>query len=187
MKKNRAIRSLCVAIVCVFTMLCTSVVVASGQTLGQVNPEQPVALVADELQFDSEAGTVTAIGNVEVYYGQRTLTADQIVYNDRTGKIRADGDLVLRDPTGTTVFADAADLDADLKNGLVEGARSMLDQNTRLAAVEARRIDERYNALSKAVYSPCKVCADDPTRLTDRPTFTAGRMPWKNSSLSRKI
>ena len=122
-------------------------------------------MVADEIQFDSQAGTVTAVGNVEVYYGQRTLTADRIIYNDRTGKIRANGDLVLRDPSGATVFADAADLDADLKNGLVEGARSMLDQHTRLAAVEARRVDERYNTLSKAVYSPCKVCSDDPTPL----------------------
>ena len=31
------------------------------------------------------------------------------------------------------------------------------------------------------------VCADEPTRDTERPTFTAGRMPWKNRSVSRKI
>ena len=29
--------------------------------------------------------------------------------------------------------------------------------------------------------------AEPPTRLTDRPTFTAGRMPELNSSVSRKI
>ncbi|MEM9139575.1 MAG: LPS assembly protein LptD, partial [Pseudomonadota bacterium] len=44
-------------------------------------------------------------------------------------------------------------------------ARSVLGENTRLAAVEARRIDQRYNTLSKAVYSPCKVCPEDPTPL----------------------
>ena len=31
------------------------------------------------------------------------------------------------------------------------------------------------------------ICAAEPTRDTDRPTFTAGRMPLKNSSVSRKI
>ena len=31
------------------------------------------------------------------------------------------------------------------------------------------------------------ICAADPTRLTDRPTLIAGRMPRKNSSVSRKI
>ena len=159
------IRSACIPVILLLSIACGVVSGAHAQALGQVDPEQPVALIADEIRFDSEAGTVTAIGNVEVYYGQRTLTAERIVYNDRTGQIQATGGLVLRDPTGTTVFADAAELDADLRNGLVAGARSVLDQNTKLAAVEARRIDERYNTLSKAVYSPCKVCADDPTPL----------------------
>jgi hypothetical protein len=31
------------------------------------------------------------------------------------------------------------------------------------------------------------VWAEEPTRDTERPTFTAGRMPWKNRSVSRKI
>ena len=31
------------------------------------------------------------------------------------------------------------------------------------------------------------VCAAEPTRLTERPVFTAGRTPWKKSSVSRKI
>ncbi|MEM9146893.1 MAG: LPS assembly protein LptD [Pseudomonadota bacterium] len=129
------------------------------------DPEQPVALVADTVDYDSEVQTITASGNVEVFYGERTLTADRIVYNDQTGRITATGNLVLRDPTGATVFAEFADLDAALKDGLVLGAQSMLDQQTKLAAVEARRVDDRYNILSRAVYSPCEVCADEPTPL----------------------
>ena len=125
----------------------------------------PVALVADEVVYDAELGRVTATGNVEVYYGERTLTAGRIVYDDRTGRISAEGELVLRDPSGATVFADTADLDAELRDGLVTGARSVMAESVRLAAVEARRIDDRYNALSKVVYSPCAVCPENPTPL----------------------
>ena len=138
---------------------------ASAQDLSRPSPDQPVALVADRIDFDAETGRVVAAGSVEVYYGERTLTAQQIVYDDRTGRISASGEIVLRDPTGTTVFADAADLDAELRDGLVQGARSVMGEHIRLAAVEARRVDERYNTLSKAVYSPCKVCPEDPTPL----------------------
>ena len=145
--------------------LCMIGTPALAQTLSRPDPDQPVALVADRIDFDADAGRVVATGAVEVYYGERTLTADRIVYDDRTGRISADGNIVLRDPTGTTVFADAADLDAELRDGLVEGARSVMGEHIRLAAVEARRVDERYNTLSKAVYSPCKVCAEDPTPL----------------------
>ncbi len=85
----------------------------------EVQTDLPVALVADEIIYDTEAERVTATGNVEVFYGDRTLTADKIVYDDKTGRISAEGDLVLRDPSGATVFADAADLDAELRDGLV--------------------------------------------------------------------
>ncbi len=127
---------------------------------------EPVALVADDVRYDADAGTVTAEGNVEVYYGERTLSADRIVYDSRSGRISASGGLTLRDDTGSTVFADAAEIDADLRNGIVEGAKALISDGAgRLSAVEAQRIDGRYNALAKAVYSPCEVCLASPTPL----------------------
>lgn len=141
---------------------------ASAQLLsGEAGAERdlPVALIADEVTYDAESGRVTASGNVEVYYGERTLTAKRITYDERTDRISAEGDIVLRDSSGATVFADVADLDAELQDGLVRGAQSVITGNVKLAAVEARRVGDRYNALSKAVYSPCKVCASSPTPL----------------------
>ncbi len=134
----------------------------------QVPPEKPglpVALIADTVEYDTVTGRLTASGNVEIHYGERTLTADRIVYNSDTGRITAEGSIVLRDPSGATVFADFADLDAELRDGLVRGARAVMGENIRLSAAEARRVDARFNALSKAVYSPCKVCSDNPTPL----------------------
>ncbi|MCH8168235.1 MAG: LPS-assembly protein LptD [Proteobacteria bacterium] len=125
----------------------------------------PVALSADLVEYDTEAGLLTASGNVEIYYGERTLTADRIVYDSNTGRITATGGIVLRDPSGATVFADFADLDAELRNGLVRGARAVMGENIKLSAAEARRVEARFNVLSKAVYSPCKVCPDDPVPL----------------------
>ena len=128
-------------------------------------PDLPVALVADTVEYDTATGRVTASGNVEIYYGERTLTADRIIYDSDTGRITAIGGIVLRDPSGATVFADFADLDAELRDGLVRGARSVMGENIKLSAAEARRIDARFNVLTKAVYSPCKVCPDDPVPL----------------------
>jgi LPS-assembly protein len=130
-----------------------------------VNPDLPVALTADTVEYDTAAGRVTASGNVEIYYGERTLTADRIVYDSTTGRITAIGGIVLRGPSGATVFADFADLDAELRDGLVRGARSVMGENIKLSAAEARRVDARFNVMSKAVYSPCKVCPDDPVPL----------------------
>src|SRR5699024_454212 len=80
-------------------------------------------------------------------------------------RISAEGEIVVRDTSGATVFADIAELDAELRDGLVRGAQLVTEGNVKLAAVEARRVGDRYNALSKAVYSPCTVCAAEPTPL----------------------
>lgn len=127
---------------------------------------QPVALVADSVSYDEAAGTVTASGNVEVYQGDRTLTASRIVYDSRADRITATGPIVLRDSTGSTVLADAAELDASLRNGVVEGARAVIGNGAgTIAAVEGQRIDGRYSSLQKVVYSSCDVCFISPTPL----------------------
>jgi LPS-assembly protein len=133
--------------------------------LPDIATDQPVALVADEVIYDNAAGTLTAAGNVEVYYGERTLTADRIVYNTRTDRVSANGKITIRNPDGTIVVADDADLDARMRDGLIRGARSVIRGQAKFASVEARRVDDRYNVLSKAVFSPCEVCAANPVPL----------------------
>ncbi|HUF86991.1 MAG TPA: LPS assembly protein LptD [Thermohalobaculum sp.] len=136
---------------------------ASG--IPPVRPDLPVALIADHIDYDTRNGRVIASGNVEVYYGERTLTAERIVYDSRAETITAEGAIVMRDPSGVTVFADFAELGTDLQTGLVRGAKAVMGEHIRLSAVEARRVEGRFNALSKAVYSPCKVCPEHPTPL----------------------
>ena len=132
----------------------------------QIDRDAPVALVADRVSYDDRAGTVTAEGSVEVFHGERSLTASRIVYDSRTGRISADGPIVLRTPEGATVLADAAAIDSDLRAGVVQGARAVIgDGAASLAAVEGQRIDGRYTAFSKAVYSSCQVCPEAPTPL----------------------
>ncbi len=146
-------------------VLAATIVMPAQAQLPPKKPETPIALVADVVTYDTETGRVTASGSVEIYYGERTLTADGIVYDSNTGRITADGNIVLRDASGATIFANFIDLDADLRDGLVRGARSVMGEHVKLSAAEARRIDARFNVFTKAVYSPCKVCPDDPTPL----------------------
>lgn len=125
----------------------------------------PVALVADKVSFDNASGILTAEGAVEVYQGARTLTAERIVYDSATGRIKATGAVTLRTPEGVTLLADLADVDASLRDALIESARMQLPGEARFAATRAQRIDGRYNVLERAVFSPCQVCAADPTPL----------------------
>ncbi|MEM1313047.1 MAG: LPS assembly protein LptD [Pseudomonadota bacterium] len=132
---------------------------------GETAQEGPVSLVADQVTYDAEAATLTAEGNVVVFYGERTLEADRIVYEAETDRISADGEVTLRDPAGAVLVADFAEVDSRLRDALIRGARAALPRGARFAATEARRLDGRYNVMSRAVFSPCAVCAADPTPL----------------------
>lgn len=134
---------------------------AAGQ---QIAPDQPAVLKADELTYDQELDIVTASGNVEITQGDRVLRADTVSYNRRANLITANGNVTLLEPTGDVVFADYVELTDDFKAGTVQNFRAILADQSRLAAVSARRVDGRLTAARRAVYSPCALCRYDPTR-----------------------
>jgi LPS-assembly protein len=123
----------------------------------------PVTYEADDTQYDREQGIVTLTGHVEVYQNDRTLRADKIVYNRNTGVAAATGHVVLQDADGQVTFADYAELTQEMKDGVLKGMRAQLAQNGKLAANGARRIDAQLNELSRAIYTTCNLCAQDPT------------------------
>ncbi|MEO0361032.1 MAG: LPS assembly protein LptD, partial [Pseudomonadota bacterium] len=51
------------------------------------------------------------------------------------------------------------------RQGLIAGAQSVIAGDGKIAAVEARRVEGRYNVLERAVFSPCEVCSDRPVPL----------------------
>jgi LPS-assembly protein len=126
----------------------------------------PVALTADRVSYDEVRQTLTAEGDVEVFYGARTLIAERIVYHAVDDRIDVFGPLALRDGEGSVVLADYAEVASDLNDGLISGARALIASGAGvMAAAEGRRIDGRYTLLSRAVYSSCEVCPAKPTPL----------------------
>src|SRR5581483_9147157 len=53
----------------------------------KVDQSQPLCLQADQLLYDSRNNRVIAQGNVEIYYNNFILTADQVVYDQGTNKL----------------------------------------------------------------------------------------------------
>lgn len=145
----------------VFTATCLVGLSASAQTL---EPEDiPVRFSADQLDVDRELGIVTARGNVEVTYEERTLIADTISYNQKSDILTANGNVTLLEPTGDVIFADYLEITGDMKNGVIADIGLIMSDNARMAASGGRRTNEDLE-LRNAVYSPCELCADDPTR-----------------------
>ncbi len=128
--------------------------------LRAIAQEQPAALlVADQLYITRDRELV-ASGNVEAFQNGVRLSASAIRYNQGTGSLSIEGPITLTEGEGTVILANAAELDADLRNGILKGARLVLNQQLQLAAVQIDRVDGRYNQLYKTAVTSCRVCDD---------------------------
>lgn len=122
------------------------------------------SLVADQISVDP-AGRVTATGNVEVFFDGTRLTAQSVSYARDGDRLTIEGPIRVTEPSGTVLMADEAQLDRDLRNGVLISARLVLDQQMQIAANEIARVGARYTRLQRVVASSCQVCASDPTPL----------------------
>jgi LPS-assembly protein len=129
-----------------------------------VNPHGPFLLRADEITYDQDMDIATATGNVEVSQGDRVLLADTVTYNRRAQTVTASGNVTLMEPSGEVVFGDYVELDDDLRDGVINNIRVLLTDNTRLAAVAGQRTEGSREDFVRGVFSPCNLCATDPTR-----------------------
>lgn len=133
----------------------------------QGNPGLPPStLIADNIRFDQGSTTVVASGAVEIFFDGARLRATSITYDGAADRVQVEGPLTLVDASGRTViFADFADLSADLQDGVLQSARLVLDRQLQIAATQIDRTDGRYTQLYQAVASACEVCFGNPTPL----------------------
>lgn len=121
---------------------------------------QPAAFQADRVVYETSSRVVTLTGSVEVASDGRTLTADTVSYDQRTGIVTASGHVVIRDTDGTTLTADSVVVTGDLRDGVIENIGVIVDEHTRLAAARGTREAGNRTSLESAVFSPCRVCAE---------------------------
>jgi len=132
-------------------------VMAQGGTPDPAVPG-PAMLVADDVVLGAD-NRLIARGNVEAFHDGRRLTAREIVYDRAADRLEITGPLALtEDGGGTVVIADSATLDRDLVNGILRGARMVMQEQLQLAAYQMRRSEGRVTELYKASVTSCRVC-----------------------------
>jgi LPS-assembly protein len=128
------------------------------------NRDEPVLFVADEIQQDDQLGLVVAKGHVEFSQKDQTLLADVVTYNQKTNLVTASGHVSLMDASGEVVFGDYMELTDDMRDGFIQNVRALLSDRSRIAGNTGRRTDGNITEIRRGVYSPCDLCAQDPTQ-----------------------
>ncbi len=129
-----------------------------------VAKDEPVTFTADEVEYDRDNNLVTARGHVEVWQAGRIVRADQMSFNRQTGVVLAIGNVVMMQPDGQVLFAQYAELNRDMSEGILSTVRAQMANNGKMAANGMRRTGGLLNELSRVVYTACDLCKKDPTR-----------------------
>ena len=118
--------------------------------------EEEVTFAAETLSFDSEAEVVIATGNVRMARQGDRLRADKVQWNQKTGIVRAEGNVAVVNSENDTLYGDTIELTDSLRDGVIENLLIVLNDGGRLAAVHGVRRNG-VSTLDKAVYTPCSV------------------------------
>ena len=118
----------------------------------------PMLLLADEIDYDSQGKMVSAVGHVEVADNDRTLRAERVDYDQNTDKVTARGHVVIIDSKGNVSFADHVVLTDHLRDGVLSGFGALIGKTGRMTARNAQRINGSVVIAHRSNYSPCKIC-----------------------------
>ncbi len=131
---------------------------------GDLDENAQMFLEADELLYNDADNTVTAIGNVTIFYDGYTVNADEVVYDRAQGRVLADGNVELIDPTGSLLRATSADLSDTLVDGFVDALSVETPERTFFTARNATRRDGSVTVFEDGTYTACEACPDNPER-----------------------
>jgi LPS-assembly protein len=126
-------------------------------------PEDAVDFQADDLTHDDKNNIVTATGNVVLKQAGKELRAEKIVYNLNTDLAVATGNVVLLDINGDRHYAESVQLQNQMKDGLVHGLKTFMQDGSRFIAKSGQRSNGSTTTMDDAAYTPCRVCGDDET------------------------
>lgn len=119
-------------------------------------PAEQIDFAADSLEYQSDADIVTASGDVRMAREGNRVRADRVVWNRKTGEVRAIGNVRIVNPGGDIAYGDSVRLTDTLKDGMVDNLLIVLIDGGRVSARRGVQVDG-ISTLENAAYSSCPV------------------------------
>jgi len=179
LRRHRVLASAILALLTAVSGVALTPSAANAQTTFTYNPRPPrpkppprnpnakdgqMLVRAQELNYDYNNSRVAAVTNVQIYYNGSTLEADKVIYDQKTKRLHAEGNVRLTDADGKIVYANELDLSDDYRDGFVDSLRVDTGDSTRMAAARADRSNGDITVFQSGVYTACAACKDNPKK-----------------------
>ncbi len=179
LRRQRLLASTILVLLAAGPLVVLPTIPAQAQTVFTYNPRPPrpkappknpnakdgqMLVRAQEINYDYNNSRVAAVTNVQIYYNGSTLEADKVIYDQKTKRLHAEGNVRLTDTDGKIVYANELDLSDDYRDGFVDSLRVDTGNSTRMAAARADRSNGEVTVFQSGVYTACAACKDNPKK-----------------------
>ena len=127
-------------------------------------PADKLVIEADQLVYNKDKNTVTAVGSVQLFYQGRVLQADRVVYNRATKRVYAEGHAKMTDERGDIVYGGRFELSDDFRDGFIDSVQVLTSDKTRFTSPLVERSNGDVTVLKKGPYTACEPCKNHPER-----------------------
>ncbi|MFZ3249544.1 MAG: LptA/OstA family protein, partial [Pseudolabrys sp.] len=79
--------------------------------------QKQMLVQANEINYDYANYRVAAVGSVQIYYGASTLEANRVIYDQKTKRLHAEGNVRLTEQDGKVTYGEIMDLSDDYRDG----------------------------------------------------------------------
>ena len=107
---------------------------------------------------------MSAIATCRIYYSDAEVEADRVIYDQKTKRLHAEGNVRLTEADGKITYGEIIDLSDDFRDGFVDSLRLEGPEQTRMAASRADRTSGNLTVFYSGVYTACEPCKDDPRK-----------------------
>ena len=130
----------------------------------QSKPRDKLVIDADELVYDKDKNTISAVGSVQLFYQGRVLQADRVTYDRASKRVYAEGHAKMTDEHGNVVYGSRFALSDDFRDGFIESVQVLTTDKTRFTSPRVERSNGDMTVLEKGAYTACVPCKDHPER-----------------------
>jgi LPS-assembly protein len=130
----------------------------------QGKPQDKLVIDADELVYDKDKNTISAVGSVQLFYKGSVLQADRVTYDRATKRVYAEGHAKMTDEHGNVVYGSRFALSDDFRDGFIESVQVLTTDKTRFTSPRVERENGDVTVLEKGAYTACEPCKAHPER-----------------------
>ena len=121
--------------------------------------DKPVQFEADEIFYNNQKETVTAVGNVVIEQNDTIIETDKFIYDKKRGQIHIPNSSKTTTPDGTITYTADTVLSPTLKTAVSNAVEMDLYEASYMSAARYKQKENgNITYLKKATYTPCTFC-----------------------------